>query len=388
MRTIYLPLFAVMLLSSCNSNSKYKKITEAEPIDIIIGENKGEYRLENVMEIQKVIPLEATSDSYLIQIEKIIEHENKLFVLDELTNRLLVFSNNGKYLYAVGKKGSGPGEFQNIVDFSLHIDEQELVALDIEKRALLKFDIHGNFIKEVRLPFQGYRFSIHHDKMAFYTGYFNEDNSNLIITDLNGRILDRLFIFEPNRQLMKFNFTGGITSNKNGFLYSDAASNSIYQVEDTGIALKYRVDFGQQMWQEEDLMKHEDFFEAVMNGELNFLRKDYEETESAIVFEFNQYDKTKIGTKFTNNPRIALYSKRDSMTYSPENFPNNVLYTVISGPKGVLENDFFVSILDPSRLAGAQEKEAELSNILKDRFNIDSNFDSEKNPVLIIYRIL
>jgi hypothetical protein len=385
---LYLFLFAALLFGSCKPNRKYG-IVKGEPVAIIMGMNSAEYQLENIMRVHKVVSLEANSDSYIVQIEKIIEYDHKLFILDELANKLLVFSEDGSFLHSVGKKGPGPGEFQNIVDFDLHIEKKQLYILDIDKRAIFKYDIDGRFISEFRLPFQGYRFSIHQNRMAFYTGYFDEESSNLIITDLNGVVVDRLFKFDPNNQLMKFNFTGGITSNKSGFLYSDAASNNIYQIDDKGITVKYRVDFGYRMWPEEDRMRHEDFFSAVRKGELNFLRKDYEETESAIVFEYNQYDEKKVETKFTNNPRIGFFSKKHAITFTSENFPDNVLYTVISGPKGVMKNDLFISFLDVSRLANDMQKVTKLSEILHDQFNITNNIlDSDNNPLLVIYEIL
>ncbi|HSH53346.1 MAG TPA: 6-bladed beta-propeller, partial [Bacteroidales bacterium] len=56
---------------------------------------------------------------------------------------IYVYNSNGSYITQIGKKGRGPGEFQNI--YSLDIHENQLYAYDYQQRKIYVFSL-GSFI--------------------------------------------------------------------------------------------------------------------------------------------------------------------------------------------------------------------------------------------------
>ena len=68
-----------------------------------------------------IVPLETKNSCFLGKIDKIEIFNNKIYVLDqEISCCLFVFDLNGKFLFKVGQKGRGPGEYQCVLDFSLN----------------------------------------------------------------------------------------------------------------------------------------------------------------------------------------------------------------------------------------------------------------------------
>jgi len=49
-----------------------------------------------------------------------LDNENNIYVLDSGKCVILKFDNRGKYLYRIGRKGNGPGEFQKPKDLFIN----------------------------------------------------------------------------------------------------------------------------------------------------------------------------------------------------------------------------------------------------------------------------
>jgi hypothetical protein len=56
--------------------------------------------------------------------------QRNVYVLQAHTSSINVFNQNGKFLYKIGRKGNGPGEFNSLKTFSFSDDYNELYALD------------------------------------------------------------------------------------------------------------------------------------------------------------------------------------------------------------------------------------------------------------------
>lgn len=82
---------------------------------------------------------------------------NQIFIVDNAEKKIVVFDNKGKFVSSFGKKGKGPGEFSGI--FHIGITPKGTVVInDYEKRKLIKYDVTGKFIEEIKtdqLPLGG-----------------------------------------------------------------------------------------------------------------------------------------------------------------------------------------------------------------------------------------
>ncbi|MDH7513415.1 MAG: 6-bladed beta-propeller [Clostridiales bacterium] len=71
-----------------------------------------------------------------------------IYILDRTAVNIKVFDRQGKFIRAIGKKGQGPGEFQNPSDFHV-TSKEEILVCDSPSRRLLLFKLDGEFLKEL-----------------------------------------------------------------------------------------------------------------------------------------------------------------------------------------------------------------------------------------------
>ncbi|MFZ6666399.1 6-bladed beta-propeller [Peijinzhouia sedimentorum] len=99
----------------------------------------------------EVIVLEFTPNSMLGDISKVLYADNKYIVLDESSGTLFAFAKDGKYLFTIGSKGSGPDQYMKAKGFDLDADVGEIVVLDITEKIVHYNLTDGAYIKDYRL---------------------------------------------------------------------------------------------------------------------------------------------------------------------------------------------------------------------------------------------
>ena len=66
----------------------------------------------------------------------------------------MVFNNAGEYLYDIGSRGSGDGQFGNSVELNLAIDKfNRLIVCDGGNRRLQLFTLDGKYIAQIARRF-------------------------------------------------------------------------------------------------------------------------------------------------------------------------------------------------------------------------------------------
>jgi hypothetical protein len=79
------------------------------------------------------------------------DDEGNIYVTDWDRKRIQKYDTQGKYLLTIGRKGQGPGEFQNV--WLPRFDEDKnLYVTDIANRRIHFFDKEGNFLKHINTP--------------------------------------------------------------------------------------------------------------------------------------------------------------------------------------------------------------------------------------------
>ncbi len=74
----------------------------------------------------------------------------KLIIWDAGQGKFYLLSKEGKFLKSFGKKGQGPGEYQQAVGFGTY--DSKIWLLDVSQK-ILEFDLNGNFLNEKKLNF-------------------------------------------------------------------------------------------------------------------------------------------------------------------------------------------------------------------------------------------
>jgi len=137
MRIIKIILLLMLCINFFYCNKDIAKVSlfdENNPI-FVIGSDK-----ENVNElgIYKMI------NHYYVDIK------NNVYIGDIVEKRIDKFSSDGNYLFSIGRKGQGPGEFEGIPTFAVN-SEGFLYTTSIRKRFMI-FGPKGVFLEEIDFP--------------------------------------------------------------------------------------------------------------------------------------------------------------------------------------------------------------------------------------------
>ena len=140
-RTIVL----MLALSSC-ANHPDDHVPVIVPSDV---EPRVVSDLSELIDSMTYIPLEINDDCVLGDVQTACMCDDRIVVND--TKGLYVFSNNGKFLFQVGRKGRGPSEHMGIGVFYYNEFSREFGILSVGSNALLIYDDFGTFKRSYTL---------------------------------------------------------------------------------------------------------------------------------------------------------------------------------------------------------------------------------------------
>ena len=79
------------------------------------------------------------------------DEEGNFYVTDWDRKRIQKYNPEGKFLITIGRKGQGPGEFQNLS--TVRFDKNNhIYVTDIANRRISFFDKEGNYLKQISIP--------------------------------------------------------------------------------------------------------------------------------------------------------------------------------------------------------------------------------------------
>lgn len=130
----------------------------------------------------KYIPLETNSNCNIADIQKIIFHENHLYVWDY--NGILKFDSNGKFVCKIGNRGHGPGEY---IQNRGIIIRSDTLFINSGNRIVAYHTNTGNHM--ITFPFKS---SMYFEKIGGSFVALNEHNGYMEFFDHKGHILDSI----------------------------------------------------------------------------------------------------------------------------------------------------------------------------------------------------
>jgi len=194
----------------------------------------------------KVISLESKDQSLLYYINKIQFWKNKIIIYTQ--GKLCVFDNNGKFLFNVGNKGNGPGEYTILSNF--FIQNEYLNLYDSQTKRILTFDADGRFLHSTLVngdtnhSYPMTLFPTNHD--SYYIARNTFQGNNVKTPTLSVWTKDYKFV----REITKRYLTTGLSAPdefsfyKNEILYWELLNDTIFYVQNYNKLIpKYYVDF-------------------------------------------------------------------------------------------------------------------------------------------------
>lgn len=260
MRKITLGAYLLIaLFTNCGREETSK--TETTPTKLIdIGAIKETDSLISPRELMTdvhYISLSSNDTFFIAQAKKVVEYDNRLFILDKKKAELVVYSMDGNFLGRVGAKGEGPGEYMSATDFEIDLKRNLIIVFSRGDLSILEYNRDLSFNRKIRLDIWAFQMALlESGNLAFYTYFINEGlNDNLLIYGRDGKEIESRMPY-PKGEYVPMDYTGFIEGN----YYSYPLSSKIYMLDEKQEEDKvaFEIKFPNQ-WPEEKRFNFEDF---------------------------------------------------------------------------------------------------------------------------------
>lgn len=141
--TFYYSLFIFLLCYACRHST-----TEKEGLKTIYADLTQwtkDKPVDSYADSVEFIPLETNDSSLIRVINQLIVRDGRIYVLDLTQAAILVFNNNGKFLFKLDRLGRGPDEYNGMQ--TIDVDEQHICVLGNSELVLYDKN-NGEFVRK------------------------------------------------------------------------------------------------------------------------------------------------------------------------------------------------------------------------------------------------
>ncbi len=290
---------------------------------------------------------------------------------------MYLFEGNGKFIKTIGRKGKGPGEYIQLMDFD--IDKYGNVYLyDNGKKNLIVFDNYGKLIREIKLKSRFFEFAlIDQETLAVYNcfnkgkviahiGKYNLNSEDLQIIIPGRKVKDDLSIVKFSSKYLY--------DTDSGILCNPRFSNNILRIEKTKTSKIIEIS-DEYIPNENIILKlKQDRNYGILNDKYILdIRNIYETNEFFNLTIYKRLFKNIIISKNTSN--LKVFTGMENNNY----LGNNEFIGCY--------NNYFISLIEPKMIEKqawrAKLKRSTLDEKIKTKLN---NLDITSNPVLIFIK--
>lgn len=205
--------------------------------------------LSDLIQIDSMVFL--SNDQPLGYIEKIVQKDQFLYLLDNSASQLYCFDISGQYQWHFGEKGQNEKQVKGIDDFSLVPGKNELALLDHKGMSIIFINaLDGSFIAKKYLELFAHELAVlDSNHFLIFTDFsiWNPSiNGNLIALDNTLKIKSKDFPISKKSADMAFSKVRSLNSfNSENVLFNPLLNDTIFSVSIAkGIQPKYAIDFG------------------------------------------------------------------------------------------------------------------------------------------------
>lgn len=185
MKILFVLLVLTNLISSCSRDIGVNNCRIVKMHDLI-EKDLGKH-LDEIFPHKRFIILDTLAKEYPYLINKLLYRNDKLFIHNDYAgnSELLVYDDNGGFLFKVGDRGRARNEYIGVDDFDVN-DKNEIFINDISGRKILKFNEKGEFVKVIKPPKNVYSFKhISNDNFLFCLSSWNDTDPKKELTSIN-----------------------------------------------------------------------------------------------------------------------------------------------------------------------------------------------------------
>ena len=254
MRIIIVIIWGMLLMTSCNQQIINRDSTVCK-IDLKKTISPSFYDYFSRVEI---IPLETSENSLIKYVGERIYHDSKYYILDTPQKKILVFDENGNFLYDINKHGNGPGEYTELYSFYFNPFTGDLDLLS-PMGGILRYDSLGQNFKEkiphpLTVPAVHQFIALDKDTYLLFSDS-REGNKMVVYNIVQRKIISELYDL-PKFLLFNtfYHHTYSpfyVCEGKVHFVQS--YNGDVFTFENNSLIPKYHWDFGEQNFEISDL---------------------------------------------------------------------------------------------------------------------------------------
>lgn len=240
-------LMILLLFYSCTESQK--RISFSDEIHF---RKESCQELSSIIDTVSYIPLEVNDNSFLSHLDKIIFCNGMIFIGDFGENKIVVFDDEGKFLYTIHDRGRAKNEYYEIKNFCVSNDEL-LYLIDNVKRELKCYSSkNGSFLKNIKLPISAWDVAVL-DNGDFMFAFSPLENGRLKFEQPKYRLMTTGNDLKIKHQFFEYNNDehdiigkhSYFSENEKGLIFHWCGSDEIVFYDKVIDSLKViRVDFG------------------------------------------------------------------------------------------------------------------------------------------------
>jgi hypothetical protein len=387
MNKYILILYIVSILFSCTPN--YNNIKENKDVHTIELESSGNLRDLNTTLFCKeavALLLEDNERSKIGSIDKIEIIDNEIYIMDQMVARsLFVFDLKGKFIRRVGQVGKGPGEYLNIIDFTVDAKENSIFVLTYGK--ILKYSKNSKFIKSIDVDNNviGIFWS---NKSLFlkHRAIFNEDINLITAINENGK---QISAWLSNKVYAK-GFFGNISFSRKPFTGDDQQvkffthfNNTVYCAQN-GEVSPYLEVVANNSFDKSDVKKYSELKSKLGFGDDTEINELFKDKFWGI---WNYYEVGKLMFIESRNNRFSvriMYNSETQKSFYSYNIRNDEYGTRNLMILNCTDKDIIGKVENPYDRMAILQKIKE--GIIRTENDINE-FEHNDNPIIMFYRI-
>ena len=161
---------ALLALCGCKETSSVKESEGRIVVDITQPEKN--LKMSDLFSDIKYVKLETTSESLIQYINRVLDFDGNLLVVDRDNQSLLLFDKDGRFIKKIAGQGKGPGEYSKMYDVAIDKEGRRLFVLDAYAQSVLIYDFDGKCLDSKKFGFWAQELEyIGDDKVLLYCGY-------------------------------------------------------------------------------------------------------------------------------------------------------------------------------------------------------------------------
>ena len=348
---IILFYFALFFVFSCAQKEDNRNL---DTIEVLDSKNK-DASIEQKIKLSKLISLDTPDSIFFAGCNKVIFSSEFIFVLDTKSSSIFKFDSLGKYILNFPKKGKGPGEVTDLVDFSIEQSVKKIVLYDRGNGGLIYCDFNGKLINQYPVSPFPKNLALYERHIVWFHNNNNDELNgklyNISLSDQRGKVLSSHLEF-PNIECPTTAFGGIFSQTSDGrILCSNGISNFIFEIsldewsQKLKIYPKYLFHFGQIGLPDTDDEACKFFNQNYTLFKIAYLKKEFYELNDYTYFSYLNGMKLEFGFFSTSSikPRNILTS---------ENLKSNCYKAFLRGPVGLYDRNTIIACLTSEEISG------------------------------------